>query len=146
MSRTTPVRIVVVVAALTLAACARKLDTAERVADAFVDAYYVEVDHAGALRLAEGPAADRLRSETALAAEGRPRGSERPTEQTSRVYLEKAGVRDGPQGRVLVTYKLRIQPEGGPPFFRGAIVSTEKRPAGWRVVYFEETDAAPPHP
>src|SRR5438105_5904529 len=91
---------------LAIAAAACSGNTPISVGDRFVGRYYVELDQEGALALATGSAADRLRRELALVTEAR-RGAgvaERP-----RVYFDRVG-EPLTKGNVFrITYKLTIQ-------------------------------------
>ncbi len=75
-----------------------------------------------------------------LSAESHPARGAAPEPQTSHVYVDKTGQRSDSSGRVSFSYGLRIQPEGGPAFFRNTVITLEQTAGGWRVVAFFESD------
>lgn len=127
--------------ALSAAAACTDLESAEGVAAAFMDRYYVEADHARALLLAAGDAARRIEEEKSLAAQGRAQGAI-PQGLQSNVYYQRLRVEPREAGRTDVTFRLRIQPQaGGEPFFKDAKLVMRKDGA-WKVHAFAEHEAA----
>jgi hypothetical protein len=110
----------------------------ERVADRFVDKYYVESDQQGALADADGLARLRLEEELKLAAEGRAPGMEMTARQI-RVYYKRAALSGEGDARK-ADYRLDIRPQGGGELVREAHLELKKNPQGaWKVVRFNES-------
>lgn len=125
-------------AALSALACARGLDDPGRVADRFVDKYYVESDQQGALAYASAVAALRLRDELKLAAEGRAPGMDGVARQV-RVYYKRASFEGQGDARAAL-YRLDIRPQGGGELRRDAHLELRRDGAGrWTVSAFHET-------
>lgn len=132
-------RLLPVLAALcALAACAGAQGDPGRVADRFVDKYYVESDQQGALADASAVAALRLRDELRLSAAGRTPGMAMVARQV-RVYYQRASLEG--QGDVRAArYRLDIRPQGGGELRRDAHLELRRDGAGrWTVSAFHET-------
>lgn len=109
----------------------------EKVADRFVDKYYVEFDHSSALALAGGVAKLRLDAELSLV--GAARRGTAPGSHAARVYYERTGV-SGSGTQRQAGYTLRIKPQGGKEFQRTVQIELAEEPDGtWRVTRFNET-------
>ena len=109
-----------------------------RVADSFVDKYYVEADQQGAMKYADGLATLKLQDELKLAAEGRGPGMETISNQV-RVYY-KHGALSGDGDARTIDYHLDIRPQGGGELQREAHLELHRAPDGiWRVSRFNET-------
>ena len=92
---------------LSLLACSRP-KTAEGVAEAFLDAYYVERDHPKALELCDGGAAQRVRTEQKLVAEAGGAYGAQP-----RVFYKLTGKKPRDGGQELVyTYDTQASRTG----------------------------------
>jgi hypothetical protein len=124
-------------AACACLACGGMADPA-RVADKFVDKYYVESDQDLALPLATGVAQMRLKEELALAAEARRGQSGMPLRQVRVYYSRKSLTGEGAQREA--DYELDIRPQGGGTLQRLAHLRLAQEPDGtWRVADFSET-------
>jgi hypothetical protein len=109
-----------------------------RVADKFVDKYYVESDQDTALPLTTGVAQMRLKEELALSAEGRRGQSGMPLRQV-RVYYTRKSL-SGVNESLTAEYELDIRPQGGGELQRFAHVSLSRQPNGtWLVTDFSES-------
>jgi hypothetical protein len=126
-----------VVAAGACLACGSMKDPA-RVADKFVDKYYVESDQDTALPLTTGVAQMRLKEELVLAAEARRGQSGMPLRQV-RVYYSRTALK-GEGAQREADYELDIRPQGGGDLQRLAHLRLAREPDGtWRVSDFSET-------
>jgi hypothetical protein len=124
-------------AGICLLACGSMKDPA-RVADQFVDKYYVESDQDTAMPLTTGVAQMRLKDELALAAEARRGQSGMPMRQV-RVYYSRKGL-SGEGAQREADYELDIRPQGGGTLQRLAHLRLAQEPDGtWRVADFSET-------
>ena len=109
-----------------------------RVADRFVDKYYVESDQQGALQYAEGLATLKLQDELKLVSAGRGPGTQLGAQQ-ARVYYKRGPVTGEGDSRK-VDYHLDIRPQGGGALKREAHLELHRQPDGsWRVNRFNET-------
>jgi hypothetical protein len=119
--------------------CSRS-DSAQGVADRFVQAYYVQIDQAQALEFTTGLARERLQQELQLVASLR-RGSSleqaRPKVSYSLARTQSAGQ------QVLVVYDLTITPPQVKPILKKILIITEQFGEQWKVINFAETDANP---
>ncbi|SRR5258707_8722892 len=119
-----------------LLACGSMTDPA-RVADKFVDKYYVESDQDTALPLTTGVAQMRLKEELALTAEARRGQSGMQLRQVRVYYSRKAFTGEG-AGRE-ADYELDIRPQGGGELQRLAHLRLAQESDGtWRVADFSE--------
>ena len=139
-------------ACLTLAAaagCARggPANTAEAVADRFVDLYFVEVDQARALPLAVGPARETLERELADV-QGVRAGGGQPEAGRGSVYYRRTWSRVDPEtGTARTVYDLTVE-QGRDRTRRHALLSLRREQGRWRVGSFTLRDGAAPqaHP
>ena len=125
--------------AMALLGCSRS-DSAQGVADQFMQAYYVQIDQAQALELSSGLAHERLRQELQQVAPLRRGGS---LEQ-ARPKVSYTLARTQPEGRqVLLVYDLTITPPQVKPILKKILLITEPVGEQWKVINFTETDAHP---
>jgi hypothetical protein len=125
--------------AMALLGCSRS-DSAQGVADQFMQAYYVQIDQAQALELSSGLAHERLRQELQQVAPLRRGGS---LEQ-ARPKVSYTLARTQPEGRqVLLVYDLTITPPQVKPILKKILLITEPLGQQWKVINFTETDAHP---
>jgi hypothetical protein len=125
--------------AIVIAGCSRS-NSAQRVADQFMQAYYVQVDQAQALEFSTGLAHERLRQELQQVAPLR-RGS---SLEQARPKVSYTLARTQPEGRqVLLVYDLTITPPQVKPILKKILIITEQLGEQWKVINFAETDATP---
>lgn len=127
-----------VVIAVLAAACSRDR-SARATADYFVDKYYIEIDHAAALEVADGPVADRIKSERVLvvAAQRQGVGS---TQVLPRVYYSVKSDQPIGETRRLV-YALSVD-SGGHRFRKEVTLLVAHRDGGYRVTGWSEAEVA----
>jgi hypothetical protein len=124
---------------MALLGCSRS-DSAQGVADQFMQAYYVQIDQAQALELSSGLAHERLRQELQQVAPLRRGGS---LEQ-ARPKVSYTLARTQPEGRqVLLVYDLTITLPQVKPILKKILLITEPLGQQWKVINFTETDAHP---
>ena len=115
-------------------------NSAQGVADRFVQAYYVQIDQAQALELTSGLARERLRQELQQVAPLR-RGS---SLEQARPKVSYTLARTQPEGRqVLLVYDLTITPPQVKPIPKKILIITEPVGEEWKVINFAETDPSP---
>jgi hypothetical protein len=115
-------------------------NSAQGVADRFVQAYYVQIDQAQALEFTSGLARERLRQELQQVAPLR-RGS---SLEQARPKVSYTLVRTQPEGRqVLLVYDLAITPPQVKPILKKILIITEQVGEQWKVINFTETDPSP---
>jgi transposase len=115
-------------------------NSAQGVADRFVQAYYVQIDQAQALEFTSGLARERLRQELQQVAPLR-RGS---SLEQARPKVSYTLARTQPEGRqVLLVYDLTITPPQVKPILKKILLITEPLGEQWKVINFAETDAHP---
>jgi transposase len=125
--------------AIAILGCSRS-NSAEGVADQFMQAYYVQIDQAQALEFSTGLARERLRQELRQVAPLR-RGS---TLEQARPKVSYTLARTQPEGRqVLLVYDLTITPPQVQPILKKILIITERLGEQWKVINFAETDATP---
>ena len=125
--------------AMALLGCSRS-DSAQGVADQFMQAYYVQIDQAQALELSSGLAHERLRQELQQVAPLR-RGS---SLEQARPKVSYTLARTQPEGRqVLLVYDLTITPSQVKPILKKILLIAEPLGEQWKVINFTETDAHP---
>src|SRR5262245_35111766 len=123
--------------AIAIMGCSRS-NSAQRVAERFVQAYYVQIDQAQALEYTTGLAHERLRQELQQVAPLRRGGS---LEQ-ARPKVSYTLARTQPEGRqVLLVYDLTIAPPQVKPILKKILIITEQLGEQWKVINFAETDA-----
>jgi hypothetical protein len=121
---------------LALVACG-KPRTPQAVAEAFIDRYYIERDHAKALELASGVAATRVQEEKRLVEEGQAAGAGVSAVQPHVYYsLRKISPR-GPD--IELTYDLTID-SGGTALKKELRLVATRVGDGYKVAFFNETD------
>ena len=125
--------------AILILGCSRN-NSAQGVADQFMQAYYVQIDQAQALEFATGLAHERLRQELQQVTPLR-RGTNL---EQARPKVSYTLARTQPEGRqVLFVYDLTITPPQVKPMLKKILVITEQLGNQWKVINFTETDASP---
>ena len=125
--------------AAALVACSRS-NSAQGVADRFMQAYYVQIDQAQALELSTGLARERLRQELQQVAPLR-RGGGLEQARPKASYSLARTQHDGRQ--VLLVYDLTITPPQVMPILKKILIITEQLGEQWKVINFAEADATP---
>lgn len=115
-------------------------DSAQRVADHFVQAYYVQIDQAQALEFTAGLARERLHEELQRVASLR-RGSSLEQARPRVSYTLARTQSEGQQ--VLLVYDLTITPPQIQPILKKILLIMEQPGEHWKVINFTETDAQP---
>jgi hypothetical protein len=128
----------VLFAFLALAACKAANDS-DHVAAAFVDAYYVEFDHARAKTVASGGALRRIEREEQLVADAREQMQ--VEDRKARVYYSPPVKRQVGEDMVHYTYQLDIRQSGNQQD-QMVVVMLAKRDGAWKVIQFREGDEA----
>jgi hypothetical protein len=121
---------------LGLGAC-KSADGPDAVANAFVDAYYVEFDHLRAASMATGGAKRRIEEERKLVADAR--AQMQVETQKARVYYSDPAKRQVRDDMVHYTYQLDVRVSGAQRD-QHVVVMLAKREEGWKVVQFREGD------
>jgi hypothetical protein len=125
--------------AVALLGCSRS-NSAQGVADRFVQTYYVQIDQGQALEFTTGLARERLRQELQQVAPLR-RGSNL---EQARPKVSYTLVRSQPEGQqVLLVYDLTITPPQVKPILKRILIIVEQLGEGWKVINFAETEANP---
>ena len=127
-------------AVLLLGAC-KGQNTADSVAERFVDAYYIEFNHAKAMKLTIGPAKRRLEREIELVKTARKELRVEPNK--ARVYYSSPERRALDKTRVHYKFNLDIR-KGVSAFGRPVSVMVAIRDGQWKVLGFRELDAVAP--
>lgn len=120
-----------------LAACRPATDSAQGVAERFVEAHYVEIDLAQAKSFTAGPARTKIEEEQRLV------GDQRIDQATRkpRVSYRLEEKREEGDGRVTFLFRGKIEPEGLEGFSRRWLISTRRNERGdWVVSNFQEFD------
>jgi transposase len=125
--------------AIAILGCSRS-DSAQGVADRFVQAYYVQIDQAQALEFTIGLARERLQQELQRVASLR-RGSSLEQARPKVSYTLARTQAEGQQ--VLVVYDLTITPPQVKPILKKILIITELFGEQWKVINFAETDVNP---
>ena len=132
-----------IVALLALSGCR---DSAEDVADRFVEAYFVEASQDRAMRYATGLAKEKLQGELRLVAEVRAQGYT-PDQARARVRFFRHTLRLG-SGQGQAGYEIMIQasaPAGaGSATRRSAYLGLRREADGWRVSNYEVSETVSP--
>jgi transposase len=113
-------------------------DSAQRVADHFMQAYYVQIDQAQALEFTAGLARERLHQELQRVASLR-RGSSLEQARPQVSYTLAHTQSEGQQ--VLLVYDLTITPPQVKPILKKILIIMEQAGEQWKVLNFTETDA-----
>jgi hypothetical protein len=125
--------------AVALLGCSQS-NSAQGVAERFVQAYYVQIDQAQALEFTTGLAQERLRQELQQVEPLRRGGG---LEQ-ARPKVSYTLARTQPEGQqVLLVYDLTITPPQVKPILKKILIITEQLGEQWKVINFAETDANP---
>jgi hypothetical protein len=123
--------------AVALLGCSRD-NSAQGVAEKFMQAYYVQIDQAQAMEFTTGLARERLRQELQQVAPLRRGGGL----AQARPKMSYALARSQPEGhQVLLVYDLTISPPHVPPMLKKILIITERLGEQWKVINFAETDA-----
>jgi hypothetical protein len=125
--------------AIAILGCSRR-DSAQGVADQFMQAYYVQIDQARALEFSHGLARERLRQELQQVAPLR-RGNSIEQARPQASYTLARTQPDGQQ--VLFVYDLTITPSQVKPILKKVLIIAEPLGEQWKVINFTETDATP---
>lgn len=120
---------------LILSACGRDLDTAQGVAEEFVDQHYVQIDLPKARAYAVSVALEKINEEIRLTA-GQPIDASTRKPKVNYQLLEKK--ESG--ARATFLYEGTIQTDDGSSFTRKWLVTARKESDGWRVSNFTESD------
>jgi len=119
--------------ALSLVSC-NKPRTAEGAAREFIDRYYIERDHAKALEVTEGGAAERVRAEKKLLEES----NATSYGVSPRVFYNLQGQK--PNGdRTDLTYQLTVD-SSGVQLKKEVRISVSNLGSGYKVTFFHERD------
>ena len=125
--------------AVAITGCSRS-DSAEGVADQFVQAYYVQIDQSRALEFTTGLAHQRLQDELQRVIQLRGGRSL----ELARPKVSYALSRAQPEGRqVLLVYDLTISPPQVAPILKKILIITEQFGEQWKVINFTEADVHP---
>jgi hypothetical protein len=125
--------------AMAILGCSQN-NSAQGVADRFMQTYYVQIDQAQALAFATGLAHERLRQELQQVTPLR-RGS---SLEQARPKVSYTLARTQPEGRqVLFVYDLTITLSQVKPMLKKVLIITEQLGDQWKVINFTETDTTP---
>ena len=117
------------------------LVVADTIAEAFHDLYYLERDHAKALAISGGAAAQRVASEQRLVQEARAQGATGgPGESPPHIFYQLISQASDPDSSRF-TYALTVE-NLGVKLGKEVRLVVRKTGEGYRVVYFEEREAA----
>ncbi len=129
-------RAAAVLAVVLLAACSRG-NTPEGIAGQFMDEYYVRADLAGARRMADGLASQKLGNEEALT-----RGQTVGSAKEGRTITYSLASRAQEGDRHLFRYQVKVTLSGGSGSFdRRVVLIVAPVGGGWRVTNFEESSS-----
>lgn len=132
-----PSILVCAVALLAVAGCAKGVDSARGVADAFVDAHYVRIDLDASSRLCAGVAREKVEREIELTA-----GTEIEADTLRpKIYYKVHEERELGEVSHFV-YELSIRPPGLDPFTKYTAITVRSTDAGWKVTNYVETDTS----
>ncbi len=125
--------------AVSLVACRAGSDTAQGVAERFLDEHYVRINLAAAKEYCVGPAREKLEEEAQLVAGQVIDASTRQPHVSYRL----AERRDESADRVSFVYEGTIEVEDLDPFTRRWLVNTRKEADGqWKVSNFSEFEGS----
>jgi len=128
-------RALAVVAALVLAACGHDLNTAQGVAEEFVDLHYIKIDLQKAKQYTVSVAQAKIDEEIRLTA-GQTIDASTQKPRVNYTLLEK---NEGEQ-RSTFLYEGKIQSDDGTSFTRKWSIATRKESNRWRVSNFTESE------
>jgi hypothetical protein len=120
-----------------LGGCTQRSDP-ERTALAFLEIYAFSADQESALRLADGPAAEKLRAELAdvrtarTSGEAYAAGPRRPALRRVLVGTERSG-----ENTVVYTYRIEVRPKGGTPTYQRMLVQVRRTDGKWAVMDYQ---------
>jgi hypothetical protein len=122
-----------------LPACRPSTETSRGVAEAFLDAQYVEIDLDGARELASGLARRKIEEEIALTSEVE------IDAETRRPHISYSlqSAREAPS-QAQYDYQLTIRAPGLEPFHRIVMVTVRDGDEGWTVTNYAESEPAVP--
>jgi len=120
---------------LLLVACGRDLNTAQGVAEEFVDQHYVNFDLHKAKAYAVSLALDKVNEEIRLTAGQKIDASTQKPKINYRLLEKKEGER-----RASFLYEGTIQSDDGSSFTRKWLIAARKESDQWRVSNFTESD------
>jgi len=120
---------------LTAGACGRDLNSAQGVADEFVDQHYVVIDLPKAKTLAVSVALSKLNEEIRLTS-GQPIDASTRKPRVHYTLLEK---KEGDQ-RATFLYQGTIESDDNTSFTRQWLITARREGTQWRVSNFTETD------
>jgi hypothetical protein len=123
------------VVTLLLGGCGKDLQTAQGVAEEFVDQHYVQIDLRKAKEFAVSVALEKINEEIRLSTGQAIDASTRKPSVHYRLVEKKEG-----EGRVSFLYEGTIRVEDAPEFSRRWLVVTRKDGDRWRVSNFTESD------
>ncbi len=116
-------------------ACGRDLNTAQGVAEEFVDQHYVNIDLQKAKEYSAGLALQKITEELRLTAGQVIDASTRKPAVHYRLVEKKVG-----DGRASFLYEGTIKAEDAPEFTRRWLITAQKEGDRWRVSNFTEYD------
>jgi hypothetical protein len=126
----------IVFAALLSGCGGRDLNSAQGVAEEFVDQHYVNIDLPRAREYSVGLARDKIDDEIRLTrGQAIDASTRKPT-----IHYELVDKKQETEGRISFFYKGTIQAEDAPEFTRRWLVVARKDGDGWRVSNFTEYD------
>lgn len=130
-----PFHVFALIAALALAACGHDLNTAQGVAEEFIDHHYVKIDLQKAKLYTVSVAQKKIDEEIRLTS-GQTIDASTQKPRVNYTLLDK---KEGEQ-RSTFLYEGKIQSDDGSSFTRKWSIATRKEPTGWRVSNFSESD------
>jgi hypothetical protein len=129
-------RAAAVLAMALLASCGRG-STPEGIAGEFMDEYYVRADLAGARRVTDGLASQKIGNEEALV-----RGQTMGAAREGRTVAYSLASRAQEGDRHLFQYQVKVTLSGGSgTFARRVVLIVSPVGGGWRVTNFEESSS-----
>ena len=120
---------------LTIGACGHDLNTAQGVAEEFVDQYYVNIDLAKAKALVVSVALHKVNEELRLTAGQKIDAST----QKPRINYKLLEKKEGPE-RSMFLYEGTIQSDDGTSFTRKWLITSRREADNWRVSNFTDSD------
>jgi|SRR6185295_10952873 len=135
MKRLYDYRIGVLLVGLLLTSCSRDLNTAQGVAEEFVDQHYVRIDLPKAKLYAVSLALDKVNEEIRLTS-GQ---AIDVSTQKPRVHYTLIDKKEG-ENRASFLYEGTVQSDDGTSFNRKWLITARKEGANWRVSNFSESE------
>jgi hypothetical protein len=121
--------------ALLMSACGRDLNTAQGVAEEFVDQHYVQIDLQKAKAYAVSLALEKVNEEIRLTAGHKIDATTQKPKVNYRLLEKKEG-----EKRASFLYEGTIQSDDGTAFARKWLIAARKEGDQWRVSNFTESD------